>query len=84
MTEAVERFVYVIRGEIRLTMPEGIQQLGAGALIVVPAATAITVQAFGPEMGALAEFVPARRSAADAVGPSVNVRQSLSYSPRGE
>ena len=58
---AVERFVYVIRGEIRLTMPEGTRQLGAGALIVVPAGTTITVQAFGPEMGALAEFVPAPR-----------------------
>jgi hypothetical protein len=46
---------------VRMTAPQGTQQIGAGALIVVPAGTAITVQAFGPEMGALAEFVPARR-----------------------
>ena len=44
-----------------MTTPEGTQQVGAGAVIVVPAGIAITVQAFGPEMGALAEFVPARR-----------------------
>jgi mannose-6-phosphate isomerase-like protein (cupin superfamily) len=58
---AVERFVYVIRGAIRMNAPEGTQQIGAGTLIVIPARTAITVQAFGPETGALAEFVPARR-----------------------
>jgi len=57
----VERFVYVIRGEIRLTTPESTQQLSAGALVVVPAGTAITVQALGGEVGALAEFMPARR-----------------------
>ena len=56
----VERFVYLVRGGLQLTSPSGVEQIDAGTLVVVPAGTAITIQAAGPEMAAVAEFMPSR------------------------
>ena len=55
---SVERFVYVVRGRLQLTSAAGAEPIGAGTLVVVPAGATITIQAAGPEMAAVAEFIP--------------------------
>ena len=56
---AVERFVYLVRGEVQMTSAAGRAQVKAGELIVVPARATITIQAAGPENATVAEFIPA-------------------------
>lgn len=56
----VERFVYLVRGELRMESTAGPEQVKAGSLIVMPARAAIAIQAAGPENAAVAEFIPAR------------------------
>ena len=56
---SVERFVYLVRGGLTLTSAAGAEQIGAGTLVVVPAGATITIQSAGPEMAAVAEFIPA-------------------------
>lgn len=57
---AVERFAYVVRGQILLKSGATNEYVEANALIVIPSRAAVTIQAVGPEMAAVAEFVPAR------------------------
>jgi mannose-6-phosphate isomerase-like protein (cupin superfamily) len=55
----VERFVYLVRGELEMTAAGGRERVTAGSLIVVPARAAVTIQASGPEQAAVVEFIPA-------------------------
>ena len=57
---AVERFMYVVRGGLTLTSAAGAERIGAGTLVVVPAGAAFGIQAVGPEMAAVAEFIPSK------------------------
>ena len=57
---SVERFVYLVSGALQLTSAAGIEQIGPGTLVVVPAGSTIGIQAAGPEMAAVAEFMPSK------------------------
>lgn len=54
----VERFVYVLRGEIQMAHEGTRERIGSGSLVVVPAGAMITIQAVGTEDAAVAEFIP--------------------------
>ena len=56
---AIERFVYLVRGEIQMTSAAGPSRIRAGELIVIPARATITIQSAGPGDAAVAEFIPA-------------------------
>jgi len=56
---AVERFAYVVSGQIQMSSAAGRDVVKVGSLIVLPARTAITIQAAGPVNVTIAEFIPA-------------------------
>jgi quercetin dioxygenase-like cupin family protein len=55
----VERFVYIVRGDLQVTAKQMRDRATAGSLIVVPAGVTITVQPVGNRAATLAEFAPA-------------------------
>jgi mannose-6-phosphate isomerase-like protein (cupin superfamily) len=61
MPTRVEQYIYVVRGDADLTAAGQTQRIGAGTLVVIPAAEPhVRMQAAGPIDVALAEFSPSR------------------------
>jgi mannose-6-phosphate isomerase-like protein (cupin superfamily) len=56
---AVERFEYLVRGELLMTTASRSDRVRAGSLIVVPPRASIAIRTAGSGQAAIAEFVPA-------------------------